>query len=65
MYLPDDRRNDIIRPAVLFSSKSPFPVLDVNDAWLTTCGFTREEVIVGLCRIVALYYRSSTFYQKH
>ena len=40
------------RPAVLFSSKSPFPVLDVNDAWLSTCGFTREEVIGQTMKII-------------
>ena len=40
------------RPAVLFSSKSPFPVLDVNDAWLSICGFTREEVIGQTMKII-------------
>ncbi len=37
--LPQDR------PAVLYSNKPPFPVVAVNDLWLETCGFRREEVI--------------------
>ena len=37
--LPQDR------PAVLYSNKPPFPVVAVNDLWLETCGFRREEVL--------------------
>jgi 3,4-dihydroxy 2-butanone 4-phosphate synthase/GTP cyclohydrolase II len=37
--LPQDR------PAVLYDNKPPFPVVAVNDLWLKTCGFQREEVL--------------------
>ena len=40
--LPQDR------PAVLYSNKPPFPVVAVNDLWLETCGFRREEVLGAL-----------------
>ena len=44
--LPQDR------PAVLYSNKAPFPVVDVNDMWLETCGFQRDEVIGKTMRII-------------
>ena len=44
--LPQDR------PAVLYSNKPPFPVVAVNDLWLETCGFEREEVIGKTMRLI-------------
>ena len=44
--LPQDR------PAVLYSSTPPYAVVDVNELWLTTCGFQREEVIGKTMRII-------------
>ncbi len=44
--LPQDR------PAVLYDNKPPFPVVDVNDLWLQSCGFQREEVIGKTMRLI-------------
>lgn len=40
------------RPAVLFSNQPPFPVVDVNELWLKTCGFERSEVVGKTMRII-------------
>eukprot|EP01052_Picozoa_sp_SAG31_P021088 SAG31_NODE_1613_length_7743_cov_5.584903_1_plen_678_part_00 len=40
------------RPAVLFSNQPPFPVVDVNDMWLSVCGFERNEVVGKTMRII-------------
>eukprot|EP01050_Picozoa_sp_SAG11_P003292 SAG11_NODE_183_length_13181_cov_4.027672_3_plen_572_part_00 len=39
-------------PAVMFSGHKPYPVVDVNDVWLQTCGFTRDEVVGATMRII-------------
>ena len=44
--LPQDR------PAVLYDNKPPFPVVDVNELWLQSCGFQREEVIGKTMRLI-------------
>ena len=44
--LPQDR------PAVLYDNKPPFPVVEVNDLWLQSCGFEREEVIGKTMRLI-------------
>ena len=31
--------------AVLFAGEPPYLIVDVNDAWLQTCGFSRVEII--------------------
>eukprot|EP00529_Nitzschia_sp_RCC80_P029137 CAMPEP_0113458272 /NCGR_PEP_ID=MMETSP0014_2-20120614/9838_1 /TAXON_ID=2857 /ORGANISM="Nitzschia sp." /LENGTH=325 /DNA_ID=CAMNT_0000349793 /DNA_START=378 /DNA_END=1355 /DNA_ORIENTATION=- /assembly_acc=CAM_ASM_000159 len=33
------------RPIVVTSASSPFEVVDVNPAWVSLCGFTREEAV--------------------
>lgn len=33
------------RPIVITSASSPFTVVDVNEAWLGLCGFSREEAL--------------------
>ena len=40
-WLPSAAEN----PAVLFAGEAPYLIVDVNDAWLRACGFSRVEII--------------------
>jgi hypothetical protein len=40
------------RPCVVVDGHAPFGILDANDAWLTVCGFEREEVVGKTLKIL-------------
>ena len=48
----DVRANIEHRPAVLVDGVAPFPVVDVNDKWLSTCSFDREDVVGQTLKIL-------------
>ena len=45
-------RRTLQAPAVLFSGSHPYPVMDVNAAWLVACGFVRGDVIGKTMNII-------------
>lgn len=48
-----DARADIEhRPAILMDSVAPHHVLDVNDNWLTTCNFEREQIVGNTLKLL-------------
>jgi hypothetical protein len=48
----DVRANIEHRPAVLLDGVAPFPVVDANDTWLSTCSFDLEQVVGKTLKIL-------------